>query len=451
MPAKLLVTVLVTAAVGWAGPQAPEKPRADHEVVARAILAELSAGQFEKVTGRFDRRMAGAVPAARLAAAWQGMLAQFGDYRGITSARREEVQGMQLITLTCAFEKGALEARIAFNDQGQVAGLVFSPAGPRLEWKPPEYADLSGFREQPVTVSSGRWQLPGTVSLPTGPGPFPALVLVHGSGPHDQDETLGANKPFKDLAWGLASRGIAVLRYVKRTKQYGAQSSADPAALTVMDETVDDARAAVALLARLPEIAPKRIYVLGHSLGAMLGPRIAAGDPRVAGILILAGNTRPLEELLVEQVRYIANRDGKITEEEQKQIEAAEQTARDFRNPNLKPGMTVEMLGAKLPASYVLDLRNYHPAESAAALKIPVLVMQGGRDYQVRQADFDGWKKALEGHRNATLKLYPSLNHLFIAGAGPSSPEEYLKPGHVSGEVIQDIARWTSSQEPKQE
>ncbi len=121
------------------------------------------------------------------------------------------------------------------------------------------------------------------------------MVLVHGSGPQDQDETIGPNKPFTDLAYGLASQNIAVLRYVKRTKQYGADSKSD-APFTVKDEVTDDAIAAVALLAKMPEVNKKQIYVLGHSLGGMLAPRIAAEDPQVAGIIIMAGTARPLEK-----------------------------------------------------------------------------------------------------------------------------------------------------------
>ena len=128
----------------------------------------------------------------------------------------------------------------------------------------------------------------------------------------------------------------------------------------------------------------------------------------------MAGNTRPLEDLVVEQIRYMANLNGAITPEAQKQIDAAEESAKEFKNPDLKPGMSVHLLQTTLPASYVLDLRSYDPAKAAAALTIPIYVLQGGRDYQVRLADFEGWKKALGNKPNASFKLYPELNHPFI-------------------------------------
>lgn len=441
--AVLAGIALLTGSV-WQGAQAPQKSAPDFQGLGRAVVNELAASQFDKVEAQFDKTMSSALPEAKLAETWKGLIAQAGSLKEITGTRAEPVQIYQVVFVTCAFERATLDTKVVFDADGKVAGLFFVPSRPKEEWKAPNYAEPNAFHEQPITVVDGKWELPGTLALPRQGGPFPGVVLVQGSGPHDEDETIGPNKPFKDLAWGLASRGVAVLRYVKRTKKYGAQSSGDPNALTADDETVNDARAAAALLAKQSNIDPKRVHVLGHSLGAMLAPRIASGDPQIAGIIIMAGNTRPIEQLIVEQVRYIASLQGK-PDEAQKQIAAAEQAARDIENPDLKPGMMVNVLGVKTPASYWLDLRGYHQTDVAAKLAIPILVLQGGRDYQVRPADYEGWQKALTGHANATLKMYPALNHLFIAGSQPSSPGEYDKLGHVSDEVIGDIAVWITS------
>ena len=148
--------------------------------------------------------------------------------------------------------------------------------------------------------------MPATLTIPNGTGPFPAVVLVHGSGPNDRDETYGPNKPFKDIAWGLASVGIVVLRYEKRTKQYP-QESAAIQNFTVQDETIYDALAAVELLNNSSIVDHSKIFVLGHSLGGMLAPRIALQESQIAGLIILAGATRHLEDLMLEQTRYLAN------------------------------------------------------------------------------------------------------------------------------------------------
>jgi dienelactone hydrolase len=265
-------------------------------------------------------------------------------------------------------------------------------------------------------------------------------VLVHGSGPNDRDETVGSNKPFKDLAWGLASRGVAVLRYEKRTKQYGAKIVSIPN-LTAKEEVVDDALAAVELLRKTEGIDAKRIFVLGHSLGGMFVPRIGRLDPNIAGLIALAGATRPLEDVIPEQLAYIFSLDGSVSPEEQKQIDQAKEQAAKVKS--LKPedaGSTAPIFG--VPVSYWLDLRGYDPAESAKALKQPMLILQGERDYQVTMEDFKRWDTALAGKRNVTLKSYPGLNHLFIAGTTRSTPLEYEQPGHVDERVLEDIASW---------
>jgi dienelactone hydrolase len=273
-----------------------------------------------------------------------------------------------------------------------------------------------------------------------GNGPFPAVVLVQGSGPEDQDETIGPNKPFKDLAWGLASRGIVVFRYTKRTQKYTVQSSDDPMRLTVEDETISDARAAVALMVKQPNVNPKQVFLLGHSLGAYLAPRIATGDAEIAGIVMLAANARPLEKVVLEQIHYLAAMNGTPTETEQKKIDAAEDGAKQIESPNLKPDDKIEFLGARMYGAYWLDLRGYDPLKTAAKLKIPIFILQGGRDYQVTPSNFQAWSDALSNDKNVTLHTYPDLDHLFIHGTGASKPTDYARLGHVSPEVVEDIA-----------
>lgn len=445
--AIFLVAFLLLAGARPFPGQNAQPAQKDLEAIAREFANEFFLRQFDKAVARFDANMTKFLPPEKMAEFHDALSAQMGAFKRLVAARRETVQSFQAIRLTCEFEKAKLDLRVVFNAEGQISGMFFLPASD-VAWKAPDYADETKFTEREVTVGRAPWTLPGTLTLPKSGGRLPAVVLVHGSGPQDADETIGPNKPFKDLAWGLANRGVAVLRYEKRTHKYGKEIAAQMQNLTMNEETVVDAQEAVKLLATLPEIDPRRIFVLGHSLGAYVGPRIAAGAP-VAGLILAAGNTRPLEVLVVEQVRYLTSLDGKVTPEEQKQLDAAEQSAKEIQSPDLKPGTTVSLLGSPVPASYFLDLRNYRPAEAAAALKIPILVVQGERDYQVTLLDFEGWKKALGTKPNVTLKMYPGLNHLFAAGSGPSSGAEYMQAGHVSAEVIFDIAGWIAAQSNK--
>lgn len=420
---------------------------ADYEAMARDVIASLAAGQFDKVQAQLAPQAAAALDAAKLGAAWGQITGMAGSYKSAKDAQVSDTQGLHVVRLTCDFASATVPATIAFDNSGKIAGLRFGMPQTNTSWTPPDYAHPDSFAEQPVTVGDDPHKLTGTLTLPKGKGPFAAVVLVQGSGPHDQDETIGPNKPFKDLAWGLATDGVAVLRYNKRTFQYPESFKGQ---FTVEQETVEDARAAVALLAAQSEIDTRHIYVAGHSLGAMLAPRIANGDPQVAGIILMAGNTRPLEELIVEQVKYQVGLAGAPTPEGQKAIAEAEKTAAAMRDPNLKPDQMVNIMGAQVPGSYVLDLRAYNPAETAAGLKIPILVMQGARDCQVRMADFDGWKKALADDSLASFKLYPNLYHLFIPVPASditplSTPADYNQPGHVAPEVIADAAAWINA------
>jgi uncharacterized protein len=292
--------------------------------------------------------------------------------------------------------------------------------------------------EQPATVAG----LPGTLVFPAGKGPFPALVIVHGSGAADRDLTFGPNKPYRDIAMGLAARGIAVLRYDKRTKVHPEQFSGHP--FTVKEETIDDALAAVALLRKTEHIDPKRIYLLGHSLGGMLVPRIGKADPAIAGFVIAAGNTRSFEELILDQLASTAPPPEKQTAEVKAQIENLRQEVAKIKDIKAADAQSPKLVfGA--PAAYWLDMRGYDPAAAAKGLKQPLLIVQGERDYQVTMQDFNRWKSALAGRPNVTFKTYPALNHLFMAGEGKSTPAEYVKAGHVSEQLIEDIAGWVKA------
>jgi uncharacterized protein len=422
---------------------------ASDEALAKSLTRQLTAQQFDSIPAHFDPTMAADMPATKLAEVWSALIQQAGDFQSIGVATSQTVQGYQVELVTVQFARAKLRLKWVFDAQGRVAGFFAVPAEDAAPWTPPAYAQPSTFHEEPVVVGAAPWQLNGTLTRPDGKGPFPGIVLVAGSGPSDQDETIVANKPLKDLAWGLASRGIAVLRCNKRTWQYGKEIAANDAGFTVNQETVDDARAAVALLARRPEIDPKRIFVLGHSLGGMMAPRIAQADAQIAGLVIMAGPTRPFEQVALEQIRYIAGLQGAIGPDAQKQIDAAEQAAQEIESPALTAGARVNFLGTSISGSYFLDLRSYHAAEVAAELKIPMLILRGERDYQVTAADMDGWKKALAGKPGVTFITYPGLFHLFMTststGTELGTPADYQRTGHVAQQVIDDISHWIES------
>lgn len=284
----------------------------------------------------------------------------------------------------------------------------------------------------------GRNGLPGTLTLPRGTGPFPAVVLVHGSGAHDRDETIAANKPFRDIAHGLAERGIAVLRYEKRTYRYPRLLSDDQ--LTIDRETTHDALLAIAQLRQTRMIDHRRIFVLGHSQGGMLAPRIAGRAPDVAGVILLAAPARPLLDLLVEQHRRIGLLDdGVINDAEQMGLRRLIEGTLAIR-AGLDPPASRLPMG--LSARYWRSVDAVDPVAEAKAIRQPMLLLQGGRDLQVMPADWLRWQRAFADAPRATFAYHDTLNHLGMHEREPGSLRSYQVPGRVSAELIDDIALW---------
>jgi uncharacterized protein len=355
------------------------------------------------------------------------------------------------VKIPVSFERGEVTVVISLADGGWLTGIQLAPATaaePAAPWRPPDYADPAAFDEQDVTVGSGPLAVPGTLGLPRQGGPWAAVVLLSGSGPQDRDETIGRNKPLKDLAWGLATRGVAVLGFDKVTYAHGEKVVQDRN-FTLADEYLPQATAAIDLLRGHPGIDAGRIVVAGHSLGGTVAPRVAAAEPSVAGLVILAGGTQPLYWAAVRQVRYLASLNPATAAASEPAIEAMTRQAEKVDSPDLSPATPDSELPFGVPAPYWLDLRGYDPATAAAALGKPVLILQGGRDYQSTVAeDLAGWQAALAGRPDVTIRVYDADNHLFFPGSGPSSPAEYEPAQHVDPAVVADIAGWLESALP---
>ena len=273
--------------------------------------------------------------------------------------------------------------------------------------------------------------------------------MLSGSGPNDQDETAGPNKPFVDIADGLALQGVASLRYDKRTKDYPA--AIDTQTFTATQEYVPDANSAIALLRARTEIDPARIFVLGHSQGGTFAPKIAASDPKLAGVILMAAASESFGPDLVRQLTYLSSLPGDVGARATAQLSSARAVEKQIDDPNLGKGSRLDSsgLGGAGPA-YFLDLRNYDEVSVAASLTRPILLLQGDRDYQVTvNDDLALWTKGLAGRNNVTIHRYAQANHLFIDGTGPPGPAEYNQPGHVDAQVIADIASWVHGQPPR--
>ncbi len=411
---------------------------------AKALVEALQKKDFAAAGKHFDPTMKKVMPADKTETFWKELIGQVGAWQKILGSEASTAGKLGVVQTTVKFEKAELVFRIVFDSEDRIQGFFIQQPKPKT-FPPPPYAKPDSFREESVTIGEGGdWPLPGTLALPRGKGPYPAVVLLHGSGPNDRDETILGNKPLRDLAWGLASQGIAVLRFDKRTRVHGAKMK-DP---TLKEEVFDDALAAISLARKHKDIDPDRVFVLGHSLGAMAAPRVGELDAKLRGLIMMAGNSRPLEDLVIEQIRYIYSLDGGPTKEQKEKLDALEKQVAKVKDSTLSSDTPSKELPLGLPAKYWLALKAYDQKGTAAKLTMPLLILQGERDYQVTMDDFAGWKKALAARKNATFKNYPDLNHLFMAGKekGKSKPSEYSRQSHVAQEVVEDVAAWVKKQ-----
>ena len=382
---------------------------------------------------------------ARLSpAAFKDMLPQverqFGKLQSADAWQTGEAGGYRLHYRDLRFERLPLRLLLSFDAGGHLNTIRLMPVPAPTE--APAACDSTQVEERALTVEADGFRLPATLTLPKGAvGKVPCVVLVHGSGPNDRDETVGPNKPFRDLAYGLAERGIATLRYDKRTRVYGAACVPQGRVLDYDTEAVDDAVAALALAGRQPEVAPDSLYLLGHSLGGTLAPRIAGRASRLAGVIILAGLARPLEDAYTAQVAYLASLAGNPADERvRQQLDEVRRQAANVKllgTARFNPSIPLPM---NLPESYWRLANAYKPVEVAATLGLPLLVLQGERDYQVTMEDFALWRAGLLRHRNASFKSYPKLNHLLQEGTGPSTPLEYDRASSIPAYVMDDLS-----------
>jgi dienelactone hydrolase len=407
------------------------------EAVATRFARLFIEGRIGEAEGMIALQLAKVMPPGSEKEIVADLVGEYGALQSFGTAWHEDTVGaFDRYRVPVVFERETVDLRVVIDGDGLVSGVFL-----RAHLDPATIAE-SPVSELPVRVG-GEEGLPGVLSLPEGVGPHPGVVLVHGSGPHDRDQTIGPNKPFRDLAWGLAERGVAVLRYDKRSLVRPEELAALGDELTVVQEAIEDAREAARLLHSLPEIDGTRIYLLGHSLGGTVLPRIAAMEPRPAGLIVLAGSALPLHEKVLAQTRYIATLDGELSDAERAASEKIESIVASIRaglESGTPPAAGQDLLGA--PFGYWADLAAHDAPAEAAGLGLPILVLQGARDYQVTLDDFALWHDALEDAAGACLVLYDGLDHLFREGSGKSGPEDYAEAAPVSPAVIVDVTGW---------
>ncbi|MBU5441483.1 alpha/beta fold hydrolase [Paenibacillus sp. MSJ-34] len=434
--------------IDWSAKGEPIIRPTDVKTKASRFVKLLESGQTAQARSMMSDDLKKALPESMLKATWQQLGAMFGTLTALKERSEEITAVHQNVRLLYQNGQGmhvSLELRFDADNKLNDMYIPYSMAADT--YKSPSYYNPAKFTEQEVVVGTGKLALPGTLTIPVGEGPFPAVVLVQGSGPNDRDESMGGSKMFRDLAGGLANHGIAVLRYEKRTREHPFKSQHPK--FSVRDETIDDAIAAIQVLKTKKQIDPKRLFVLGHSQGGMLVPRMIEQDQdkAIAGAMIMAGPAGSIEDVMAVQFKGMVDR-AKQAGAPQETIAQLEAQAKQWDGVLAllnNPAYSAANLPPSFPmpnAYWWFDFRNYKGGEIAKSQSVPLFIAQGDNDVQVDKTHLDGWKSALAERKNVTYKLYQKLNHFFTPYDKPSTGEEYGIPANVPETVIEDLAKW---------
>ena len=415
---------------------------AQEALSARRVYDLLEAGDAASVYALFDGTMKSALKEEDLSSLLPAIQSSLGNFTGFGEEETTLSAPYRITALPVYYENGGILLQITWQED-RIAGLHYSLLPPR---DTQAKALPQGVTEEEISV--GDPALPGVLTLPAVPSsPLPAVVLLHGSGPNDRDETIGQTKLFRDLAWGLAQRGIAVLRFDKRTYVYGsAYTREEMLRFTAKEESILDAMAAARLLQNDPRIDPGRIFLIGHSLGAMLSPRIAEEYPDLfAGIVLLSGTPKTLAEIVISQNRAAAEQLPLISRAiGLTQVSAMEKNWATLQSGSAESALQQTVFGQ--PAYYFWEMAQHDTGSILRSLSIPVLIINGGQDFQVTNADgVDAWQ-ALALQDTVKTIYHPDLNHLLMRPNAPEgvkgTAQEYEIPCCAAEEVLSEIAQF---------
>lgn len=409
--------------------------------LSESFLKKIIRNHFDSCQSYFDTSVVDEINPEVLQNIWERIPQFVGEYKSYEDIRTEKSDTLDVVFIRCIFEKTKLDMKFAYNSHKKIVGVFFVPPKSKTAYNLPDYYEVSKQYENKLTVKTGTFEMPGILCMPNNVQNPPVVILLAGSGPNDKDETIGPNKPLKDIAVGLASNGIASFRYDKRSKVYGTKLDANKTGL--YEEVVEDALSAIKQLRANASTKESKIIILGHSLGAMCAPWVASKSKDVNAVIMMAGPGRPLEDIADEQMEYLLSDKFSAEKVKEKMIEYKKHTDL-VRDPKKLKKAEANELPFGAPKYYWQSVKKYDVINTAKKLKQPIFVMQGERDYQVKMTDFNILKKELADPKNK-FTSYPGLNHLFQKGDQPSKPDEYNEPGNADEKVIKDIAGFVKS------
>lgn len=396
----------------------------------------------DSIVPHLDTVMSRMLNASQMNDLWTSLIMTYGEVRAKGKVNAEEKDEYIVTSQQLDFEKTRMNFTVTFDRQMKVAGLYIRPQGNLYDV--PDYAKTLSFVEYKVRFGNDPVFIDGMLTIGKENKKYPLVIILGGSGPQDMDGSIAMNKIYKDLAWGIASQGIAVYRYPKRTYLYGSLylSGKKEVGYTMMEEYVEDALLAIGKMRSRNDIDTNRIYLLGHSQGGDAAILTARLDGRIKGIIMASTTPRSLQDVMCEQLDYIYGYEPvgsyryNLVQQQKNRLEFS-------MNPALSSDVPADSLPMNIIPQYWQFLNHFNKIDSLKNLTgTQLFFIQGKRDYQVTTVDFDIWKKELSSRLGTEFKLYPYLNHLYFKGYGRSTAVEYEERHHVDPEVINDIVNW---------
>jgi len=409
---------------------------------AEQLADWLAENKYDSLRTHFSPELKSRLNAEQMQMVWLGLYNQFGALTFVGKPAYRQLGVHPEITIPLRFEKQQQRLLLGFDSLSRINTFVLQAATEEENWRYPSYGRTNSYREFSMRVKTDTVQLPAILTLPNGCKKCPVVIMVHGAGPNDKDESQGPNKMFRDLAIGLASRGIASLRYDKRSFSYGPELMEDLRRLTIQTETINDAVSALTLLRQVRETDSNRIFLLGHGIGAMLAPAIVQQSPvPVKSLLLVAPAAKPFAELVFEQYVYLAAESG-ISAAEQHMLKKQENAKKRALDTSLQTGFPQDSLPLSLPAEYWLSWQRYDPGAGYWQINQPLFVASGGADYQVPPETLLHFKQKMMGRDRISYFEYPLLNHFMMPGSGAPGPKDYQRRNNVSEQLINDLEKY---------
>lgn len=406
------------------------------------IIQNLKNGKVDVIYSEFDDNMKSQITVDQVSMIWTQLISAFGDYKGIKTQNTIPSGNFSIVTTKLIFENSYANFKLTFDDSNQISGFFIAPESISQDeqYKLPDYIQTNNIVEEDIELDA-EFKLKGKLTFNSKISKDIVFVLIHGSGPQDMDLTIGPNKFFKNLAFGLSEKGYSVVRYNKITYNHASALLSENNELTLKNEYFSSVNAAINFINSNSNLQDKKMILIGHSLGVNAAT-FYANNNKVDGLILLAGSPRNLAEIYGEQLEYIFNLDNELNEIEKKEIASFENKMTYYKSLKEDSEVLQDSLPMGLPKSYLDYLYKFNSIDNLKKSDKPILLVNGGTDYQVTEKDFNIWKNKLSHKKNVKLIYLKDLNHIFAKKDRMSVPEDYNNYSPIAPILFDELFNW---------